>query len=217
MSDGATEELKKNVSIFRPPTQCNSISREGPETVFFLGKRCTSLRVQEEQFFFYFLFVVREAAEDGGKQLKTGTAMAVVRALLVIVALLCARAAAATFGGGRSQHMTPRSVWVPRRGHLPISVQGSLRGGGREAGACRDIDAAAALLDKLRASSETPRDEFIALLQTCVRLSEAGDVQGALIYLRFLDRFSEAATVRTRALFCQADSSWCIAVFHCCL
>jgi hypothetical protein len=133
---------------------------------------------------------------------------AVLRALLVIVALICARAAA-TFSSGRSQHMTPRSVWVPWRGHLPIALRGSLRGGGASAaGACRDIDDATALLDKLRASSETLRDEFIALLQTCVRLSEAGDVQGALVYLRFLDRLSEAAAVRTRALFGQADSSW---------
>jgi len=136
--------------------------------------------------------------------------------LLVIVALLCARAAA-TFSRGRSQHRTPRSVWVPWRGHLPIALRGSLRGGGASAaGACRDIDDATVLLDKLRASSETPRDEFIALLKTCLRLSEAGDVQGALIYLRFLDRLSVAA-VRTRALFCQADSSWCRAVFYCCL
>ena len=105
--------------------------------------------------------------------------------LLVIVALLCARAAA-TFGGGRNQHRTPRSLW-----HRPIALRGSMRGGGASAaGACRDIDDATVLLDKLRASSETPRDEFIALLQTCVRLSEAGDVQGALIYLRFLDSVS---------------------------
>lgn len=78
-------------------------------------------------------------------------------------------------------------------------------------GACKDIDDAAALLDKLRDSSETPRGDFIALLQTCVRLSQAGDVQGVLIYLRFL----EAAALRTRALFCQAASSWCRLVFCC--
>jgi hypothetical protein len=114
----------------------------------------------------------------------------VLQVALVIVALLCARAAATVkpahlkFGGGRSQHRTP----VSRCGYPTLALRSSLRGGA--AGARRDIDDAAALLDKLRASSETPRDEFIALLKTCLRLSEAGDVQGALIYLRFLDSVS---------------------------
>ena len=57
----------------------------------------------------------------------------------------------------------------------------SLRGGGAErGGGCRSIDDAAALLDELRASTEATRDEYVALLAACARLSGAGDVQGAL-------------------------------------
>ena len=92
-------------------------------------------------------------------------------ASLAVAVLLCLHAAAAV-------SQLRLRVWGRGRSSPPRI---SLRGGGAERGVgCGSIDDAAALLDELRASSEATRDEYIALLAACVRLSGAGDVQGAL-------------------------------------
>ncbi len=60
----------------------------------------------------------------------------------------------------------------------------SLRGGwlqsaGENVSECHGIDDAFALFDQLRGSSDATREQYIHLLDACVRLSEAGEVQGS--------------------------------------
>ena len=60
----------------------------------------------------------------------------------------------------------------------------SLRGGGLQSAGenvaeCHGIDDAFALFDQLRGSSDATREQYIHLLDACVCLSEAGEVQGS--------------------------------------
>jgi hypothetical protein len=84
--------------------------------------------------------------------------------------------------------------------HDSLSLILSLRGGGLQSAGenvaeCNGIDDAFALFDQLRGSSDATREQYIHLLDACVRLSEAGEVQGSPSVV-FASRFKNSVELK---------------------